>query len=461
MTFVKPGQRHIPLALLYSSLSISLLVAVVFSGCNSGNGRGDRPSEKPDFESNVVTGDIERAIKGHIDEQIRIGNGYFKLRFEDKDLQLKLVRIHVEYLATLGPTTHFACVDLASIDGEFYDVDFFLAGDEHGMSVTKTMVHKLNGQPFYVWEQQPDKSWDTAPVDGASHQLLGTIEGTDEFEFYYKATLPKIDAPAKIWIPMPQSDAFQTVKVLSLDFPTQHRILEEKKHGNRIAYMTLGPEHSKKDIKMIFAVKRLEKGAYTEDVDEKQYLEPDRMVPDKEEFKAQAKKIVAGKDGDLVKARAIYDYIIDEMRYMKFGEGWGKGDAVYACSSLYGNCTDFHSFFIALARAVNIPARFAIGAGLPSERDDGGVDGYHCWAEFYAEGKWWPVDISEADKYSALSIYFFGHHPANRFEFTKGRDLVVDPGPESGPINFLAYPLLEIAGKQVKVKKYFSFRRTK
>ena len=225
--------------------------------------------------------------------------------------------------------------------------------------------------------------------------------------------------------------------------------------------MELGPEHSKKDIKMIFAVKRLEKGAYTDDVDPKAYLEPDRMVPDKEEFRIQAKKIVEGKDGDLVKARAIYDYIIDEMRYMKFGEGWGQGDAVYACSSLYGNCTDFHSFFIALARAVDIPARFAIGAGLPSERDDGGVDGYHCWAEFYAEGKWWPVDISEADKYSALSIYFFGHHPANRIEFTKGRDLVVEPGPKSGPINFLAYPVLEIAGKSVKVKKYFSFHRTK
>ncbi|MBK6404399.1 MAG: hypothetical protein IPF66_04800 [Holophagales bacterium] len=30
------------------------------------------------------------------------------------------------------------------------------------------------------------------------------------------------------------------------------------------------------------------------------------------------------------------------------------------------------------------------------------IDGYHCWAEFWAEGKWWTVDISEADKYTAL-----------------------------------------------------------
>ena len=60
----------------------------------------------------------------------------------------------------------------------------------------------------------------------------------------------------------------------------------------------------------------------------------------------------------------------------------------------------------------------------------------------------------------ALSMYFFGHHPANRFEFTRGRDLVVEPGPASGPINFLAYPLLEIEGKPQKVKTLFLFRRT-
>jgi transglutaminase-like putative cysteine protease len=148
------------------------------------------------------------------------------------------------------------------------------------------------------------------------------------------------------------------------------------------------------------------------------------------------------------------------MRYMKYGDGWGKGDAVYACNALTGNCTDFHAYFIALARAIGIPARFAIGAGIPSERNDGGIDGYHCWVEFYADGKWWPVDISEADKYAALSTYYFGHHPANRFELSRGRDLVVEPLPASGPINFLAYPLLEVDGKPVKASVAFSFKRT-
>jgi transglutaminase-like putative cysteine protease len=205
----------------------------------------------------------------------------------------------------------------------------------------------------------------------------------------------------------------------------------------------------------------VEKSAYVSDeLDMGRYLQPDRLVPVDETFRSLADGVVKGKKGDLVRARALYDHVIDRMRYMKYGKGWGKGDAVYACDAKTGNCTDFHAYFISLARAVGIPARFAIGAAIPSERDEGGIDGYHCWVEFQAEGKWWPVDISEADKYSSLSTYYFGHHPANRLELSRGRDLEVEPGPVSGPINFLAYPVLEIAGKPARAEVRFSFIRT-
>ena len=124
-----------------------------------------------------------------------------------------------------------------------------------------------------------------------------------------------------------------------------------------------------------------------------------------------------------------------------------------------GNCTDFHAYFIALARSVGIPARFAIGATIPADKNEGAIDGYHCWAEFLADGRWIPVDISEAWKNPKLADYYFGHNPANRFELTKGRDLVVDPEPASGPINFLVYPLLEMNGEVIKPETTFTFRR--
>jgi transglutaminase-like putative cysteine protease len=263
-----------------------------------------------------------------------------------------------------------------------------------------------------------------------------------------------------MWLPLAATDPFQTVEVKSVNAPGKQIPLMEREHGNKVLFLELGPEDSGKNVEIRYQVQRLEKAAYSDDTpDRKKYLKPERLVPVNEEFRRIAKEVVKGKKGDLVRARALYDHVIDSMRYAKYGEGWGKGDAVYACDARTGNCTDFHSYFIALARAVGIPARFAIGAAIPSERNEGGIDGYHCWAEFYADGKWWPVDVSEGDKYPSLVTYYFGHHPANRFELSRGRDLVVKPGPASGPINFLAYPVLEIGGKPVRIAVEFSFKR--
>ena len=438
------------------TIPVALIVCTLLTGCDTS------PEEQTSSGSvpNVVTKDIQDGIEKYIETKTRLGQGYFRLPFGQDQLRLKLVRVHTEYLANLGPRRHFACVDLASTDGDVYDVDFFLAGDPGDMTVTETTIHKINGQPLYVWKQMRDKTWQRAPAGNAPPELLGVIKGTDQFEFLYRATLPEIPDTARMWIPLPTTDPFQTVEVKSIKAPGDWEILTESEHGNSVLFLTLDPQDSGKIIEIRSNIRRLEKGVYASQTPAPgQYLNPERLVPANETFRSIAAKVVEGKTGDLVRARALYDHTIDRMRYMKFGSGWGKGDAVYACDVRTGNCTDFHSYFIALSRAVGIPARFAIGAAIPSERNQGGIDGYHCWAEFYTDGKWWPVDISEADKCSSLSTYYFGHHPANRIELSRGRDLVLKPGPASGPINFLAYPVFEIDGKPTKVKVEFSFDR--
>ncbi len=409
---------------------------------------------------NVVTNDIKAGIEKHIEDLSSVNGGFFPISFDGEEMKLKLVRVHMEYLANLGPRRHFACVDLASEEGNVYDVDFFLSGDPGDMTVTETTVHKLNGRPFYLWREQEDGVWIHVDADEASRELLGVVEGTDQFEFTYQATLPEMKESAKMWIPIPSNDEFQTIKVNRIEVPGKHQILKDAKFGNQIMYLELEPTDSGKTMVLHFDVDRREKAAHADEISPEIYLEPEMFVPNNEKFQAIAEEALENKNGgDLVRARALYDHTIDSMKYAKFGAGWGNGDADFACDAARGNCTDYHSYFIALCRTVDIPARFAIGAAVPSSRDNGGVSGYHCWAEFYAEGKWWPVDISEADKYTSLSTYYFGHNPANRVEFSRGRDLVVSPGPNSGPINFLAYPLLEVGGVPVKIKPQFGFQR--
>lgn len=444
--------------------SIVLLIAgICFGACNS----TQREEQKAEHSKNeqpvpkVKIAEIEAGIKAYIKEKTNQQDGFFYVEDKDKELRMKLVRVHTEYLSNLAPKRHFACVDLADASGDVYDVDFFLSGDPGNMDVTETTVHKLNGKPFYTWKQQKDKTWKRVPVEGASRDLLGVIEGTDTFEFYYNVVLPEIKEQAKMWIPIARSDSYQTVEVISMKAPGKQTILHDRENSNDILYLELGPEHSGQAVDIAYLAERREKKAYAaSDKDLERYLSPNELIPVGGRFLKIAEEAIGQKsrDNKLVQARALYDYIIDNMRYMKHGD-YGHGDAVYACDTRTGNCSEFHSFFISLARSVGIPARFAIGASIPSDRDEGGMDGYHCWAEFYAEGKWWPVDISEGNKYTALATYYFGRHPANRIELSRGRDLNVTPLPESGPINFLAYPLLEVGGEPTMAATTFSFKR--
>jgi transglutaminase-like putative cysteine protease len=431
------------------------VILVLLLGMAVGTGAMNDPQEQT-----VSIEQIAVEIERHIAEKSAVDSGFYRLTHLGSELKLQLVRIHMEYLADLGGGVQFACVDLVGTDGPVYDVDFFLRGNPGNMAVTEVTVHKVNGQPLYAWEQNAGGTWSRIPVTDATPRLLGVIHGEDAFDFTYRIRLPQLSDSASLWLPLAQSDTYQSVEIKRIDAPSEWRQIEDPTHGNKVLFLSVGPNESGKTIEIHYFVRRKEKSPYPgASSGTHRYLESERLVPNNATFRNISEEITFGKTTELMKARALYDYVIDQVRYARYGPGWGHGDAVYACDANSGNCTDFHAYFIALTRAIGIPARFAIGAAIPSERDEGGIDGYHCWAEFFADGRWWPVDISEADKNPSLASYYFGHQPANRIELSRGRDVLVDPQPSSGPINFLAYPVLEVAGKPMSAKTEFLFRR--
>jgi hypothetical protein len=59
----------------------------------------------------------------------------------------------------------------------------------------------------------------------------------------------------------------------------------------------------------------------------------------------------------------------------------------------------------------------------------GKIEEYHCWTEFYLPGVgWFPIDASEAWKHKERRDLYFGTHPADRIQFTVGRDLELGEG---------------------------------
>ncbi|MGA8150932.1 MAG: transglutaminase-like domain-containing protein [Terriglobales bacterium] len=302
---------------------------------------------------------------------------------------------------------------------------------------------------------------------------LSSAQATRHFTFHYVFTVKNVPAGEKlrIWIPAAHSDNFQEVKVLSATGDLPLKKTHESKYGNEMYYA----ESSKaKQAELHFEVvydvvrhERLTLGIYSphleavalKEKEKKEYLAPDVLVPVTGLPAELAVRVTEGKTMPLDKARAIYDYVFSTMRYDKTGTGWGRGDVLYACDAKKGNCTDFHSLFIAMARSQGIPARFEIGFPLPPDKHSSEIAGYHCWADFFEpQHGWVPVDISEAWKHQEKRDYFFGAHDVNRVQFTMGRDLELNPKQEGKPLNYFVYPYVEVGGKEYSnVSDAFSF----
>jgi transglutaminase-like putative cysteine protease len=286
------------------------------------------------------------------------------------------------------------------------------------------------------------------------------------FAFTYQVHVPPMkDATRRflLWLPLPPQNEHQKIRDMQIESSVPHSQGRESEYGNSYVLFQPTPAQLEEgfDATIHFVATRFEHkvpldSASTKRVlmndssppDLQRYLEADKLVPLNGVIADLAKEHTAGDTTTLAKARHIYDYVLATMRYDKSGEGWGRGDAVWACTSKRGNCTDFHSLFIGMMRASGIPARFEIGFPLPESKTEGEIPGYHCWAEFYLNGTGWvPIDASEASKNPAKRDYFFGAHDVNRVFFTSGRDIRLSPEQHGEPLNYFIYPYAEVNGK--------------
>ncbi len=272
----------------------------------------------------------------------------------------------------------------------------------------------------------------------------------------YTATVANVPAglpELKVWIPLPESRGWQRVYNVTIDAPfpfTRHR---EKEFGNEYAYAVIpNPPAGNLTVRVKFTAMREEADAPAEKTASRseiqRALRPDKLVTISPRLRQLADNLTKGITDPYEQAHAIFNYLIT-MTYDKTVPGWGRGDSERMCDIKHGNCTDFHSLFLSLARAKGIPARFVIG--FPVAGVDGDVKGYHCWAEFYVKGKGWiPVDASDASKLKdpAAQQYLFGHLDPNRVQFTMGRDLVLQPR-TAEPLNYFIYPHAEARGEAV------------
>ena len=299
------------------------------------------------------------------------------------------------------------------------------------------------------------------------------------FRFVYSAAVPEVPAGAKqvrLWIPVPLDTPDQTIRNLAL---------RAKRTGSSgmeiVSTTTSGLKDGQEDgvtwsfhdirggfgrsvcvesagapleLELAFDVTRYETtdGGKAKPEELAELKKANKMIPLNGKVAAVAASLVTTTDPKAA-ARALYDHTLERMKYDKpeGDKGWGRGDAEWACDAKFGNCTDFHSYFMGLARSKGLAARFEMGFPIPGgDEKEAKVGGYHCWAYVWIEGQgWMPVDISEADKHPEKSDYFFGALDCDRVTMTGGRDLTLDPPPAEGTLNFFVYPYAEADGKKL------------
>ena len=209
------------------------------------------------------------------------------------------------------------------------------------------------------------------------------------------------------------------------------------------------------------------------------FLQPSRYVPTDGIVKETALKATAGANTDIEKARAIYDWVVENTFRDPKVRGCGRGDirAMLQTGDLGGKCADLNALYVGLARSVGLPARHIYGLRIVKSElgykslgvnTDKATRGQHCRVEVYlSQHGWVPVDPADVRKVAleeppgnlAMSnemvmkarTRLFGSWEMNWIAYNYAHDVML-PGSAKQPLVYFMYP----QGETSEVKNILS-----
>src|SRR6266404_2629167 len=202
------------------------------------------------------------------------------------------------------------------------------------------------------------------------------------------------------------------------------------------------------------------------------FLRPTKLIPTDGIVKATASEITKGTKTDVEKARAIYEWIVENTFRDPKTRGCGVGDIRFMLESrdLGGKCADLNALYVGLARAAGLPARDVYGIRVAKSEmgykslgasSENVTKAQHCRAEVYLGDYGWvpldPADVRkvvleeppgnralEDDMVKKARARLFGSWEMNWMAYNFAHDVTL-PGSNGAPIGFLLYPQAETA----------------
>jgi transglutaminase-like putative cysteine protease len=314
--------------------------------------------------------------------------------------------------------------------------------------------------------------------------LLADTPSTGEcrtFEVVTTVELLKPDGISHIWLPAPliretpyqntistQFTAQGGTASLSKDKQSALGIVSAKYPANTKPTLSLTSRVALKNYSVDLSSRTTTPPASRAELD--YFLQPSRYVPTDGIVKQTALKATAGASTDIQKARAIYEWVVENTFRDPKIRGCGRGDIRFMLESgdMGGKCADLNALYVGLARSAGLPARHVYGLrlaksnqgykslGLPT---DIATKGQHCRAEVYLrEHGWVPVDPADVRKValeeppgnrplndeivSRARNSLFGSWEMNWMAYNYAHDVDL-PGSANKPLVYFMYPQAE------------------
>lgn len=200
------------------------------------------------------------------------------------------------------------------------------------------------------------------------------------------------------------------------------------------------------------------------------FLRPTKLLPTDGIVKVTATEITSGAKTDLEKARAIYEWIVENTFRDPKTRGCGVGNIRFMLESknLGGKCADLNALYVGLARAAGLPARDVYGIRVAKSElgykslgtsSENITKAQHCRAEVYIGGYGWvPVDPGDVRKVvleeppgnrplddemvKKARARLFGSWEMNWMAYNFAHDVAL-PRSVGAPVGFFMYPQAE------------------
>ena len=324
---------------------------------------------------------------------------------------------------------------------------------------------------------------------GALFAFPGTAlsgERSGEVELAVTVAAPDDSKDVRVWLPYPTSDNVQDVSNVRIKGNFSHSgIYREKETGNLALYAEWTTPIKDRAITLTFDAtgrelirKDFPAAEPPVPVEIQEYLKSTRFIPTDGKVREIALSITNDKQKISEKARAVYQWVVENTVRDPDVKGCGTGEVEKVLAKRGGKCADISSVFVSIARAAGVPTREVFGLRLGKKDVEDMTSGHHCWAEFYVPGYGWvPADAADVRKIMLVDKldlkgagntidYYFGGVEQYRIALARGgRGYYLNPRQNDGPLNYFMYPYAEVNGKslewlaaQTDLKYKISFR---